>query len=236
MARTYQALKRELALLIDRDDATMQTTYDDTDMDVLDGFLGRAEMQFYRSEVARIPPLERTENYSIGISSGVASLAVPADYFESNYILVRDQAGNRQSTLARVSRERILTADLKRSNATLPVEFAYADHHWVLHAPSLPIEATAHYYGFLPALNSITSDTESHWILNNASDLILYWAAVEGGMYFRTVDPGLVQMWQGNADRIAHNIVEQARRQEVSGSTGKVLRPYRVPRRGYGRF
>ena len=107
MATTLDELRRSVALLIDRDDATEQTAFDATNVDVLNDFINRAERRFYRDEVARIPPFEFRQTHTI--TTGTNVFAQPAGYLEVRYILAT--MGDMRCTLERTSVESILNSD-----------------------------------------------------------------------------------------------------------------------------
>lgn len=227
MAQTYAELKRRVQLLIDRSDAETQVASDNTEVDMLDVFIANAEKRFYRSEAARIPPLEKFVTFTVGAGVGVHELAIPSDYFETRYITALG-TNNQQYTLTRTSPEIILNVNTKAATRTIPDEFAYGNNEWLIRQGTQQVTITANYYGFLDALSTITHADSDNWILNNADDLIMYWAASEAGMYYGSLDPSMVERWEQRAAEIANNIVEQEVRQQSSGSTPKMRRAYRL--------
>ena len=232
MANTYTELKNRLLLLIDRDDATSQVAPDGTVVDQADVFIAHAEKRFYRSEAARIPPLEKTVQFSVASGTGVEELSIPTDYFESRYLVAEDEAG-RSVTLARTSPEQLLNVATNAS-VSIPREFAYGSNKWLITKPNQTVTVDAIYYGFLDALSEQTTSTTDHYILNNLDDLIIYWAAVDAAMYYG-LDPNLSTVWETRAQEIHDSVVKQEIRQQSSGSTPSQNRPYRsVNSRNYG--
>ena len=227
MADNYAQLKRRLELLIDRDDATAQMASDGVSEDVLDLFIANAERRFYRSEAARVPPFEKIVNYVLTPGTGVDELSLPSDYYETRYLTVTNTTSGVQRTLSRVSPEIILNTNTS-STVYLPDSFAYGDVKWIVRRPSEAANVTALYYGFLPALSTQTDATNDHWLLNNADDLIMYWAAVEASLYYGSVGE-MEQVWSNRAQIIHDQIVEQEIRQQSSGSTPKMRRYQRQP-------
>ena len=234
MAQNYEELKTQLQLLIDRDDAREQESpVGGTDVDVLDDFIRKAEQRFYRSEAARIPPMEKFVDYTLQPNTGVTAIDIPTDYFETRYITATIPTG-RQFNLTKTSPEQINNT-LTSLSVSVPREFAYGNNQWIMHAPNQQIQLRANYYGFLDALSSQTGTTNRHWLLNNGDDLIIYWAAVDAALYFGGIDPTMMEQWNNRATIIHNQIVEQEVRQQDSGSTPKVNRPYRSSRaRRYG--
>ena len=224
MATTYAELKRRVQLLIDRDDADAQIADDGVTVDMLDVFIADAEKRFYRSEAARIPPLEKFVTFTVGSGTGTFDLSIPGDYFETRY-LTAVNASSVQVTLARTSPEQVLNRYLSASNLSYPDVFAYGNKTWVIPRASQQVTVTAVYYGFLDSLKT-TTDSD-HWILNNADDLISYWAAVEAALYYGSIDANQMQLWEARGQYIHDQIVEQEIRQQSSGSTPKQVRPYR---------
>ncbi len=226
MASDYSQLKRRVQLLIDRDDGTDQMAFDGQTEDVLDMFIANAERRFYRSEAARIPPFEKFINYELGSGTGVGELAIPADYFETRYLTVTHEETGIQRTLARVSPEIILNT-VNSQSVFLPSEFAYGDVKWIVRQPQSGASITAFYYGSLQALSD-QDGSESHWLLNNADDLIMYWAGVEAALYYGSLGD-MTQLWEGRAKIIHDQIIEQEIRQQASGSTPRQRRYQRQP-------
>lgn len=225
MATTYAQLKRQLQLLIDRTDAETQEAEDGTEVDVLDDFIRKAEQRFYRSEAARIPPMEKFVDFALGVGTGSTSLAIPRDYFETRYLTLLDSNG-RQFNLRRTSPDQVLNV-LTSASYDIPREFAYGNNEWLIRSPAQPVTIRANYYGFLDSLASQTQETTTHWLLNNGDDLILYWAAVDSALYFGGIDPTMRDSWEQRAQIVHDQIVEQETRQQQSGTTPRINRPYR---------
>lgn len=234
MASSYQELKNRLQLLIDRADATTQMAADGTVIDMLDVFIANASKRFYRSEAARIPPLEKFQDYVLESGSGVTELALPNDYFETRYMLALDGQG-RQVTLTRTSPENILNTVIGQS-VSIPTSFAYGNNVWIIRTPNQgEITVQANYYGFLDDLSTLGPDTDDHFLLNDLDDLIVYWAAYDASLYYGGSDPTQAAMWDQRGMKIHDQVVEQENRQQSSGSTPHQGRPYRSSRsRNYG--
>ncbi len=227
MATNYAQLKRRVQLLIDRDDATDQLAFDGQTEDVLDMFIANAERRFYRSEASRTPPFEKFVNYELGAGTGVGELSIPADYFETRYLTASHEETGIQRTLTRVSPEIILNT-VNSQSVFLPSEFAYGDVKWLVRQPQSGASITAVYYGSLDALSAQTETENDHWLLNNADDLIMYWAGVEAALYYGSLGE-MTQQWEGRAQIIHDQIVEQEIRQQASGSTPRMRRYQRQP-------
>lgn len=233
MAQSYAELKRNIQLLINRDDATAQEAADSTTVDVLDGFIRKAEQRFYRSPAARIPPMEKFVDYTIAPSTGVTTLDIPTDYFETRYLTATVPDG-RQFNLRRTSPDQVNNTFTSLSVST-PREFAYGNNQWIFRAPNQAIQVRANYYGFLDALSTQTGDTNVHWLLNNGDDIITYWAALDAALYYGGIDTVMRDEWSARADIIEKQIVEQEIRQQSSGTTPRRGRHYRSSRvRRYG--
>ena len=222
MATTLDELRRSIALLIDRDDANAQTAFDNTSVDVLNDFINRAERRFYRDEVARIPPFEYRQTHTI--TAGTNVFAQPAGYLEVRYITATQ--GDNRCNLERTSVENILNSDAS-NRVIIPTRFAYGSNNFYIDAPSSDVTVDVYYYGQLPSLTSLVGEQTSHWLLNNADDLILYWAAVEGALFYGATESA--PLWDARAAEIRENIIMQDKRARQSGSTPKMGRGYRVP-------
>ena len=222
MATTLDELRRSVALLIDRDDATAQTAFDNTDVDVLNDFINRAERRFYRDEVGRIPPFEFRQTHTI--PSGTNVFSQPAGYLEVRYITAT--AGDNRCNLERTSVENILNSDPSR-RVTLPTRFAYGSNNFYIDPADPEVTIDVFYYGQLAPLTSLTGVQNSHWLLNNADDLILYWAGVEAALYYGQQES--LEVWEAKAADIRNAIIMQDKRARQSGSTPKSGRYYRTP-------
>ena len=162
--------------------------------------------------------------------TGFTELSIPADYFETNYIIANKGNTGQNTTLTRTAAEQILDTNTSTTNTDLPRRFAYGSNRWLIDTPTSETTVTAYYYGFLPNLNTITSSTNTHWLINNADDLIVYWSAVEGALYYGSIDQTMIDLWEKRGTFIHDQIVEQDNRQKASGSTPKQRRPYTVGR------
>ena len=222
MATTLDELRRSIALLIDRDDANDQTAFDNTSVDVLNDFINRAERRFYRDEVARIPPFEYRQTHTI--TSGTNVFSQPAGYLEVRYITAT--AGDMRCNLERTSVENLLNADTS-NRVNLPTRFAYGSNNFYIDPPENEVTVDVFYYGQLPALTSLVGEQTSHWLLNNADDLMLYWGAVEGALFYGAEENA--KLWEARATEIRDGIIMQDKRARQSGSTPKMGRGYRVP-------
>ena len=225
MARTYNELVAKVELLIDRTDASQQASSTGVTINQLDEFITNAERRFYRDEVARIPPLERTVVYSV--TAGQSELAIPSDYLELNYAVANNSLGS--VTMMRSTVEHIQTRTDNRVSP-LPSRIAYGSNVWQIDPPTTDCTITVYYYRFLNDLSTVTSDTTAHWLLNRADDLIMYWAGVEASLYFGSIDTEMRTAWEAKAQDIKNAIIEQEIRQRDSGSTPMAGRFYRIPR------
>ena len=223
MATSYAELRRSVALLLDREDANEQTAFDGTNVDQLDVFIGNAERRFYRDEVARIPPFEFRHTYTV--AAGETELALPSNYFEIRYA-VSTQGDNRIS-MERTSSDQILTTFDTASRVQIPSRIAYGSNNFLIDPPSGEVTIDLFYYGSITQLNQVTGDdVNNHWLLNRADDLIMYWAAVEGALYY-ALDS--LQVWEAKATDIRNAIIMQDVRARNSGRTYKMGRRYRNP-------
>ena len=221
MATSLEQLRRSIGLLIDRTDATQQVAFDNTNVDVLNEFIDRAERRFYRDEVARIPPFEFLQTHTL--NAGDRTIPLPLGYLEVRYIEV--EVDGRRQLLHRTSAENILNADVD-ARIELPDEFAYGSNNFYIRPTNNTVTVNVYYYGELARLTSLTGTVTDHWLLNNADDLILYWAAVEASLYFGTVE-NMLPKWEAKAKDIRDNIFMQDKRARQSGSTPRIGRFYR---------
>ncbi len=204
-----------LQTLIDRDDATEQVAASSNNVrNIINDCYSRAERRFYRDEVSRIPPFEKHLTYA-DIPAGTTALAIPSDYFEIRWAEARN--GERQVILERVAASQIQDKLTNRSFA-LPQRIAYGNNQWLIDQTAEPIDITVNYYGSLPDVSTITSDDQPHWLVNRGDDLMLYWAAVEAGLYFNSIDKEQLAAWEGKAKDIRDSIIAQEVRQRESGS------------------
>ena len=223
MATSYQELRRRLALQIDRDDAHDQVAYDGTVIDQLDNFILNAERRFYRDKVARIPPLEFFLDYTV--PAGETIIPIPEGYFELRYAELTT-ASNIRYNLERTSIESVNNGPTDVV-AEVPNRIAYGSNNFHIDQANADVSVRIYYYGTLTSLKDIEGETTTHWLLNQADDLILYWAAYDASLYYGDVgDPA---MWEKRAMEIRNSIIEQETRQRQSGSTPRIGRHYRNP-------
>ena len=63
-----------------------------------------------------------------------------------------------------------------------------------------------------------------HWLLNNAGEVLMYWAAVEAGMYYDVSDDSIA-VWDARGQGQIERIVKEDQRRDGSGSTPLQRRP-----------
>ena len=221
MATSYQELKRRVALMVDREDAQEQETYDNATLDMLDIFIDDAQRRFYRDEVARTPPFEFY--LQVPVAAGTDEFSVPQGYFELRY--AEAMRGDVRHTLERTSFETINNTDLT-SRVYLPTRIAYASNRLKIDRVSEDINIDLYYYASLPNLRDVVGETNTHWLLNHADDLIAYWAAADAARYF-TASADMIQVWEARAEEIRSAIIKQDKRARQSGSTPRIGRHYR---------
>lgn len=227
MAVNYDDLRRRVALLIDRTDAHQQIAFDGTEVDMLAQFICNAERRVYRDELSRIPPFEFRVNYSV--SAGETTLGIPSNYLSMNYAEV--EVGDLRTTLERTSKEEIRNTGNVDARVEIPSRIAYGSNEFLIDAPEQDVTINLYYYSQLaPLANQTASTVDNHWLLNNADDLITYYAAVEGALYYGSHGE-MLQLWEAKAKDIRDAIIMQDRRARQSGSTPKSGRGYRVPPR-----
>lgn len=233
MALIYQELFNRVQLLLDRDDV-IQIAENGEEVNIIDQFIANAEKRYYRSAAARIPPMERYMNFDLLSVPGVTRISIPPDYFEMRFITA--SAKGQQVTLKRTSPESILNTTLGSYTVNIPTTFAYGNNEWLIPSSSEVIALSINYYGCLPELKSVIDPDTNNWLLRNLDDLIAYWAAVEGSLYFGDIDPTQTQLWEAKAQSIHDDVVEQEIRQRESGSTPRQGRPYKSirSRAGFG--
>ena len=222
MATSYLEHKRRVALMLDRDDASEQTTYDNQSLDMLDIFIDDAQKRFYRDECARTPPFEFVQR-DVEVGEGVSEIAVPQGYLELRYAEIT--RGDIRHLLERTSAEQILNADTS-ARVHIPTRIAYGSNRFLIDKPDTPLTLDLYYYGELTKFKDIEGETESHWLLNFTDDLIAYWAAAEGARYYDSM-LDRVDQWEARAEEIRMSIIKQDKRARQSGSTPRVGRHYR---------
>lgn len=228
MAQTYQELVDQVQTLIDRSDADTQLADSGNTVNWINEAIEIAETWFYRSAAARTPPFEKVVNHTV--PAGSQSVALPTDYFEGRYGIAT--VGSQTRTMARVSPEQILNSN-SSERVPIPERIAYGSNNWLFDRPASETTMSIYYYGKLANLNTVTASTTNHWLLNNASDLILYRAAYELSMYFGSIDDAMAQRWLQRADEIRIDIENQESRQRASMSTPRIGRHYRQPASRY---
>lgn len=226
MATSYNDLRRRVALLIDRDDAHEQMAFDGTTVDMLGQFISNAERRVYRDEVARVPPFEFL--FTQQIPAGNDSFPVPENLFEMRYVELLTGESNIRYQLERTSVENIRNGNTQE-RVDVPTRFAYGSNVFYINPAFEDVTVNIYYYSQLAKINTISGDTTEHWLLNEAGDdLLLYYAAVEGALYFGD-DAGMLEKWEGKAQEVRNAIIMQDKRARQSGSTPKIGRGYRNP-------
>ena len=228
MANNYQTIIDGVQTLVNRDDASDVLAESGNTINWIDRAVRNAELRFYRSAAARTPPFEKFVTYLV--EEGHESLAIPSDYFEGRYVTAKATAGSETNTLHRVSPEQILNRTDNEQVINLS-RIAYGSNNWLIDPPSREISVTAYYYGYLDRISSVTSTDNTHWLLNNADDLLIYWSAYELSLFFDSIDTSTADRWLQSGNAIHDSIVQQENQQRASFSTPRVGRPYRQPRR-----
>ena len=227
MAVNYNDLRRRVALLIDRTDAHQQVAFDGTTVDMLDQFICNAERRVYRDEISRIPPFEFNIDYPV--PAGTFRLGVPENFLSFNYAEVT--VGDIRTTLERTSREEILTTGNINDRVEIPTRIAYGSNEFVIDPVNQDVTLNVYYYSPLARLADQTASTvDNHFLLNSLDDLIIYYAAVEGALYYGTHD-AMLELWEAKAKEIRDAVIMQDRRARQSGGTPRSGRAYRVPPR-----
>ena len=229
MATSREQLRREIALLIDRADATVQTSeIDNVDVDYLDIFIRNAEKRIYRDEVARTPPFEFVQTTTL--NPGDSTLAVPRGYLEIRY--VEAVQGNTRRILNRTSVDEVRNADIE-DRVEIADEFAYGSNQFFIRPITREATINIYYYGELTPIADLTGPITDHELLNNYDDLIRYYAAVEAALYYGSDDLSkMAQLWELKAKDIRDEIVSQNRRARRSGGSQRMGRGhYRNPPR-----
>ncbi len=228
MAATYKEFIDRVQTLIDRDDASTIAAEDGTPLNWLDIAAANAEKRFYRSEAARVPPMEKITSFTV--ERGTQSLAIPSDYFMGRYAVAKATDSEVSFTLTKTSPEAIL-------NEVSTVEFAdisriaYGSNNWLIDRPSREIKIDVFYYGFLDDIKDVDEDYGPHWLLNNADDMLMWWTAYELSMFYGSIDSAMSDRWLQRGNEIAGTIVSQEAQQKASLSTPRVGRPYSPIRR-----
>lgn len=230
MTATYQALRDEVQLLIQKDDFLEIGEAENTQIDNLDLWLGRAVRRFYRGAGVYTPPFEFLLKQDVIAGSNI--IPIPANYVKLRRIY--GSVENRDFTMAKESPEFVLNND-PNSRVSVPTKFAYEGRQWITDRVDKDVTFNISYYGELDPITEVTDASTSHWLLNNASEALVYWAAVESGLYYRDLAQ-FVQAWEGKANEVIAQIVEQFIAQESSGSTPKSLRFYRQQKNRSNRY
>ena len=227
MVATYQEMKDRVITLIDRDDAETIESTDNRIVNWVDVALRNAELRFYRSETARIPPFEKYVHYTVPKLE--TELTIPADYFEGRYAI--SKVGQMSTTMSKTSPEQILNDNLTSATVLMPKRIAYGSNVWLIDRVAQQTEITAYYYGYIDAISEVddawVEENGGHWLLNNADDLLQFYAGYELSMFYGSIDSQQADRWLQRGNEIAESIFLQEQRQKASLSSPKVGRPYR---------
>ena len=225
MATTYRAFINKVQTLIDRDDASTVTAENGDVLNWLDEAARNAELRFYRSEAARIPPFEKVTSFTV--EPGSQTLAIPSDYFSGRYALSSATGSNDTFTLTKTSPEQLLNENSSSEYLNV-TEIAYGSNNWIIPRPSRETKIDVYYYGYLEDIINVDDDFGDHWLLNNADDLLLYWTAYELSMFYGGIDPTMADRWLAQGNAIHDAIIKQEAQQKASLSTPRRGRPYKT--------
>ena len=94
-------------------------------------------------------------------------------------------------------------------------------------------QADANYATLTPTLASTVANTQEykytgnafvHWLINNAPEVIIYYAAAEAARYYDVSD-GSLENWEGMARERVNEIIREFQRLDSSGTTPQMSRP-----------
>ena len=224
MATSKEELRRQIALLADRDDiATQESVIDGETVDYLSIFIRDAEKRAYRDEVTRIPPFEFVQEHTL--AAGDTSFQAPLGYLEIRY--VEAVTAGIRTLLTRTSVSQIRDAAVD-DRVDINTEFAYGSNTFYVRPSSSETTVRVYYYGELTPINDLTGEVTNHYLLNSMDDLIRYYAAIFAAEYYNTdALKGMIQTWEARAKQIRDDIIMQDVRARTSGTAGKIGRFYR---------
>lgn len=224
MATSKEQLRREIALLIDRDDiATQDSVIDNETVDYLSIFIRDAEKRAYRDEVTRIPPFEFVQTHTL--AAGIDSFPEPAGYLEVRY--VESETFGLRTLLTRTSVKQIRDRAIG-DRVDQPTEFAYGSNQFFIPPAISTNTVNLYYYGELTPINNLVGEVNNHFLLNSMDDLIRYYAAIYAAEYYATdALKGMINTWEERAKKIRDDIIMQDVRARQSGSTPLMGRFYR---------
>lgn len=224
MATSRDQIRREIALLIDRDDITTQdSVIDNETVDYLSIFIRDAEKRAYRDEVTRIPPFEFLQTHTL--SAGTTSFPEPQGYLEVRYV---ESITNDIRTLLTRTAVKSIRDGSPGDRVDVPTDFAYGSNQFFIRPPISETTINFYYYGELTPINSLTGTVNNHFLLNSMDDLIRYYAAIYAAEYFNTDSlKGMIPVWEERAKKIRDDIIMQDVRSRHSGSTPLMGRFYR---------
>ena len=227
---TYNNLRNEVSLMINRGDAHQQTSeIDGQNVDFLNIFIRDAERKLYRDEVTRTPEFEFRQQHTL--MPGDNSFPVPLGYLETRY--AEATQNNVRRLLNRTSVDQILNVNDITDRVDIVDEFAYGSNTFYIRPASRTVDIDFYYYGELTPVADVTDmDAPNHTLLNQYRDLLRLEAAIKGAMYYGSAElQQMIQLWQLEAKSIRDEIVSLNRRARRSGGSMNVGRHYRNPRR-----
>ena len=230
MARTTttEQIRQQVALMLDRDDAHQQDNLVGSgSTDFLNIFIADAEKRIYRDILAYLPPFEFRQEHTL--ASGEDSFNEPLGYLGVRY--VEAEVNGVRRLLVRTSVENIRNANIQ-DRIDVPDEFAYGSNVFYFRPSNSEVKITIYYYGELTSVLNIPNEDTNHYLLNNFDDILRYYAAIEGAMYYNTdaLKP-MIGVWEEAAKKKRDAVIMQDNRARQSGSTGRMGRFYRKPPR-----
>ena len=228
MASTVNELKTRLEYLLNNSGLRSAKMLDKTTNDMLLHLLDHAETQFYRDELARIPPLQKS--VSGFASAGTTNMTYPEDYTSLNYLSTTVEG--KTVSLARVSIDTMIR-DYTDNAVSIPTCFAADSYSIRVPNCSSDVTYTMYYYGTLTPLLSLDDDTQqNHFLLNFLDDYLLYTAAIEACNYLRSTDiQQMKPLWTETLAEIRERVKAMYQRQLFSGTKKKMVSAYSVPKR-----
>lgn len=219
----YSQLQAQLTDLIRREEVNAVQNEIDTSIttDYRDVWIERAVRRFYNSRAADTQPFRATATGTL--LKGTNTIPIPNGFNSLRRITVTN--GNDTSTLQPIEVD-FLLEEPTNATVTLPGYVGKEGFNFYTQRPATDVTYTIYFYRFLDPVKDVDDtyvdaegNIKSHWLLNNAGEVLMYWAAVEaakyyGGDMFATQAP----LWEASAADQINEIITRSRLTEASGS------------------
>lgn len=245
----YDDLRNAVVAELDNTAFTSDNSFGDGTQNQVDRWLEESERAAYREEITRNPAfLFRSTQTLYGnpdtdMNQSSNTFFYPENFLEFDRVIA--QVDNDKLPMIKVSPD-IIESISTDTTVRIPGNFAELNRTLITIPVANNVTVRMYYYGSLDPIRTITSPTRvvdgntvanSHYLLNELGEWLLYDACLRGGTYFGIEDQ-YMNRWIQLRDEVAMGVYRQARRAKSSGSTPRRTVPsqYHIrsrQRRGY---